>query len=150
MLLGSSLAGLAIENSMLGAAHSAANPLTAHAQVAHGVAVGLLLPFVVRFNAADPATQAAYADLAVSAGLARSDAEPAVAVEVLIHHLQSLLDLAVFPRSLGHCGVQPSLAPLLATEAAAQWTAQFNPRPVAAGDFIGLYEAAFTPRKAGA
>src|SRR5207244_4094722 len=46
MLLGASLAGLAIENSMLGAAHSAANPLTAHFDVMHGVAVGVMLPHV--------------------------------------------------------------------------------------------------------
>src|SRR5208283_609997 len=43
MLLGAALAGLAIENSMLGAAHAAANPLTARYSVVHGQAVGLML-----------------------------------------------------------------------------------------------------------
>ena len=51
MLLGASYAGLAIENSMLGATHSAANPLTARYGTVHGAAVGLLLPHVVRCNA---------------------------------------------------------------------------------------------------
>ena len=37
------------------AAHSAANPLTAHYGIVHGQAVGLMLPQVIRFNAADPA-----------------------------------------------------------------------------------------------
>src|SRR5271156_2176182 len=46
MLLGAALAGTAIENSMLGAAHAAANPLTARYGVVHGVAVGLMLPTV--------------------------------------------------------------------------------------------------------
>ena len=41
MLWGAALAGLAIENSMLGAAHAAANPLTAHFGVPHGAAVGM-------------------------------------------------------------------------------------------------------------
>src|SRR5216117_2008671 len=50
MLLGAALAGTAIENSMLGAAHSAANPLTAHFNLIHGHAVGVMLPHVVRFN----------------------------------------------------------------------------------------------------
>ncbi|HPB76827.1 MAG TPA: iron-containing alcohol dehydrogenase, partial [Chromatiaceae bacterium] len=45
---GAALAGLAIENSMLGAAHAAANPLTAGWGVIHGHAVGLTLPAVVR------------------------------------------------------------------------------------------------------
>jgi alcohol dehydrogenase len=40
MLLGAAWAGTAIENSMLGAAHAAANPLTAHFGVTHGHAVG--------------------------------------------------------------------------------------------------------------
>ena len=35
---------------MLGAAHSAANPLTARFGTVHGNAVGILLPHVVRFN----------------------------------------------------------------------------------------------------
>ena len=54
MLLGAAWAGTAIENSMLGAAHAAANPLTAHFGVAHGQAVGMMLPHVLRFNAREP------------------------------------------------------------------------------------------------
>src|SRR5205809_2548601 len=50
MQLGAAFAGLAIENSMLGAAHSAANPLTAHFGIVHGQAVGMMLPHVVRVN----------------------------------------------------------------------------------------------------
>src|SRR5262249_33331441 len=38
MLLGAHLAGAAIENSMLGATHALANPLSAHFDVTHGVA----------------------------------------------------------------------------------------------------------------
>src|SRR6266436_162906 len=53
MLLGAALAGMAIENSMLGAAHAAANPLTAHYGIVHGQAVGMMLPHVIRFNAED-------------------------------------------------------------------------------------------------
>ena len=54
MLLGAAFAGTAIENSMLGAAHSCANPLTARFDVVHGEAVGVMLPHVVRFNSALP------------------------------------------------------------------------------------------------
>src|SRR5205814_650484 len=64
MLLGAALAGTAIENSMLGAVHAAANPLTAHYGVVHGEAVGIMLPHVIRFNAKDTVTKRAYAELA--------------------------------------------------------------------------------------
>jgi len=50
MQLGACLAGLAIENSMLGAAHALANPLTAAYNIVHGEAVALMLPHVIRFN----------------------------------------------------------------------------------------------------
>ena len=53
MQLGACFAGLAIENSMLGAAHALANPLTAHYGIPHGQAVGLMLPHVIRFNGAE-------------------------------------------------------------------------------------------------
>ena len=50
MQLGAFYAGLAIENSMLGATHACANPLTARYGTAHGAAIAMLLPAVVRWN----------------------------------------------------------------------------------------------------
>ena len=145
MLLGAAWAGTAIENSMLGAAHAAANPLTAHFGVTHGHAVGLMLPHVVRFNAREPAVARAYAEVACAAQLAQPAKAPEAAAEHLVRRLESLLDLAGLARALGHCGVKPEDIPRLAEEAARQWTAQFNPRPVTASDFQYLYTAALTP-----
>ena len=136
MLLGAALAGLAIENSMLGAAHAAANPLTAHYHIVHGEAVGMMRPGVMRFNAANAAATALYAEL-----------EPGRAAG-LEAKLDGLLNLAGLPRSLADCGVPPSAIPRLAAEAAKQWTARFNPRTVTEDDFTRLYEAAFAPRRA--
>ncbi len=51
MQLGAHFAGMAIEQSMLGAAHACANPLTARYDLAHGLALAILLPHVVRWNA---------------------------------------------------------------------------------------------------
>jgi alcohol dehydrogenase len=138
MLLGAALGGLAIENSMLGAAHAAANPLTAHFRLVHGQAVGLMLPAVIRFNAGDPASAQLYDELgqAPAAGLAAK--------------VEWLLNLAGMPPSLEACGVAPSSIPLLALEASKQWTAGFNPRPVGEKEFVALFEAAFVPRGPGA
>ena len=72
MQLGAALAGLAIENSMLGAAHATANPLTARHGLVHGRAVALMLPHVMRFNAAVPAVAgiyARYADILQASGV---------------------------------------------------------------------------------
>ncbi len=51
MQLGACYAGIAIENSMLGATHACANPLTARYGTVHGMALAMLLPTVVRWNA---------------------------------------------------------------------------------------------------
>ncbi len=149
MLLGAAYAGLAIENSMLGAAHSAANPLTAHYNIVHGQAVGMLLPLVVRFNAEHPEALRAYAELASGPELATVKGGLTTALEALIARLESLLNLAGFPRSLADCGVEPAKIKLLAEEAAKQWTANFNPRRIGPADFVGLYEAAFNRRSDG-
>ena len=57
MLMGAAFAGLAIENSMLGAAHASANPLTASCGLAHGHAVALMLPHVIGLNAESRSTE---------------------------------------------------------------------------------------------
>jgi alcohol dehydrogenase len=124
MQLGAAYGGIAIENSMLGAAHAAANPLTAHFNIIHGQAVGLMLPHVVRFNAADPATRALYEELSPK----------------LADRLQELLTATDLPVRLSDCGVPRDAIPMLAEEAARQWTAQFNPRPLSAADFATLYQ----------
>jgi alcohol dehydrogenase len=145
MLLGAAWAGTAIENSMLGAAHAAANPLTAHFGIVHGEAVGLMLPAVVQFNAQDPAVCSLYADLARAAGLAASNSTPEQAVGSLLATLQSLRAAARLPKVLSERDVTAASIPSLATDAASQWTAHFNPRPVAPADFERLYHTALGP-----
>ncbi len=142
MLLGAAWAGTAIEHSMLGAAHAAANPLTARLGLAHGQAVGLMLPHVVRFNAAEPAAAQTYAELACAAGLASASTPPGEAAARLAARLEGLLDLARLPRSLQGRGLSADALASLALEAARQWTAQFNPRPITVKDFEALYAAA--------
>jgi len=133
MQLGAHLAGMAIEASMLGCAHACANPLTAHYGVTHGVAVGVMLPHVVRYNA--PAADDLYADLA-------RDADLAGGAEAVADRVAELLRAAGLPATLAECGVSRDILPLLAEEAGEQWTAKFNPRPVTEADLRRLYEAA--------
>ncbi len=138
MQLGANLAGLAIENAMLGAAHACANPLTAHYGLTHGIAVGVLLPHVVRFNT--PVVSALYADLTHDVGLINGDAS--AAGELLAKRLTELLKVAGMPTTLSACGVSAGIFPVLVEEAGQQWTAKFNPRPVTETDLLALYAAA--------
>ncbi|MDB6053416.1 MAG: iron-containing alcohol dehydrogenase [Verrucomicrobiales bacterium] len=149
MLLGAAFAGTAIENSMLGAVHAAANPLTANFGIVHGHAVGIMLPHVVRFNAGDNQALLEYGELASAPEVACVSEGLDVAVEKLIARLESLLNLAQVPRSLEEAGVSEVSIKKLASEAASQWTCHFNPRPVTAGDFEKLYSSAFEKRGEG-
>lgn len=143
MLLGAAFAGTAIENSMLGAAHAAANPLTAHFGVVHGQAVGMMLPHVIRFNAVDEQARLGYAQLASAPEIACVSDGLNQAVDALISEVEGFLDAANMPRRLRDCGVESSALRKLAAEAAKQWTATFNPRAITEADFLSLYEAAF-------
>lgn len=139
MLLGSAFAGLAIENSMLGAVHAAANPLTAHFGIAHGVAVGLMLPAVLRFNSADPQARSEYARLLGRPGVGEREEDQA---ERLMTTIDTLLRGAGIPKNLPIAGVTEDSVAGMAQEAAQQWTAKFNPRPASIDDFIGLFRSA--------
>ncbi|MFZ4638058.1 MAG: iron-containing alcohol dehydrogenase [Pirellulales bacterium] len=134
---GASLAGLAIEHSMLGAAHALANPLTAAHHVTHGQAVGVMLPHVVRFNG--PVCGGAYAELLTDVAISATADE---AGATLADWLTGLLAAAQLKTSLRACGIDAADVPALAAAAATQWTAGFNPRAVTAADLADLYEAA--------
>jgi alcohol dehydrogenase len=138
MHLGASLAGLAIENSMLGAAHACANPLTAHYGITHGVAIGLMLPPVIRFNGSDVGDQ--YAELIQAAAVCNPRSEPSERIAQFVEKSRAAAEL---PARLADCGVPHDDLPKLAAEAARQWTAGFNPRPVDEAALLELYQAAF-------
>jgi alcohol dehydrogenase len=142
MLLGAAYAGLAIENSMLGAAHSCANPLTAHYNVIHGQAVGMMLPHIIRFNAETPSVRNMYRELMISAGLVSPETRTEEEAETLARTLDSLLKQAKMMTRLRETGISASDVPMLAEEAARQWTAGFNPREITVRDFEQIYQRA--------
>jgi alcohol dehydrogenase len=128
MLVGANFAGSAIENAMLGAAHACANPLTAQFGIAHGVAVGLMLPAVIRFNGETEGVL--YEGLGIDA-------------LTLADRVVDMKAVAGLPTQLCDLGVDEEKLPQLAKEAATQWTGTFNPRPVREEDFMVLYKAAY-------
>lgn len=126
-LLGAALAGAAIEASMLGAAHALGNPLTAGYHLPHGLAVALMAPHVVRFNA----EAADYGPLAEALGT--SD---------VARWLEDQLDARLVPRALADYEVHAADLPELARAAMEQWTGRFNPRPLDLRAVERLYAAA--------
>jgi alcohol dehydrogenase len=133
MLLGAHFAGVAIEQSMLGAAHALSNPLTAKYGLTHGLALSIVLPHVVRWNA--PVAADRYAMLA--------GVDASHAAEHLARELEALGLLGDLGGRLRDRGVTQDALPELAQLAATQWTGTFNPRTFDAAAALELYRSAY-------
>jgi len=141
MQLGSYFAGVAIESSMLGATHACANPLTAHYDTTHGAALAMLLPTVVRWNKSVVGER--YAALARASGL-YSGSDNDQATEALALRLEQLAAAGGLQTSLSAAGIESNQLPMLAGEAAQQWTGGFNPRGFDQAGALDVYERAYS------
>jgi alcohol dehydrogenase len=141
MQLGAFYAGTAIEQSMLGATHACANPLTARYGTIHGHAIAILLPHVVRWNR--PVAAAMYSELMKLSLSPFSAGGELDAVDALASRLEKLSAAGGLPKSLHDIGASRDDLPDLAHDAADQWTGQFNPRPFDAAGAREVYACAF-------
>ena len=136
MMIGAHFSGMAIENSMLGAAHACANPLTANYGTTHGIAVGIMLPAVMNYN------RDLVADLYERlAGL--SNGQVGRSVDYLIERVQALRAAAGIPARLRDIKIPEDSLSQLAGQAAEQWTGNFNPRKVDAESLLEIYREAW-------
>ena len=113
----SSIAGMAFANAFLGVCHSMAHKLGAAHHVPHGVANGILIDHVIRFNATDvptkqtafsqykyPQAKAKYAKVADYLGLDGKDDD--AKVENLIKAISELRDKLNLPHTIEQAGVK--------------------------------------------
>jgi len=140
MQLGSYFAGVAIENSMLGATHACANPLTARYGTAHGAAIAMLLPSVVRWNHTVAGVR--YREL-MNASSGSDKFTDNGATESLARRLEELASAGGLRSSLSASGVASEDLGTLATEAASQWTGNYNPRPFDQAGAMEVYQWAY-------
>ena len=137
MQLGAYFAGLAIENSMLGAAHATANPLTARYGVTHGQAVGVMLPSVIRFNA-----QQCHAEYYQILREVDSEVPESDAAERLANLMKDLLRKSQLATSLSELSVTADQYDQLSADALKQWTGNFNPVSLTEEGVVDLYRSA--------
>ena len=137
MLWGAYFAGVAIENSMLGATHACANPLTERFGIVHGVAVGIMLPHVIRFNGV--VANELYEDLLRIVGLSYQQG----GAHCMGRLLEEMRQVGNLPDKLRDCHVQKSCLSHLAQQAMGQWTGKFNPRGLIEKDYLSLYKQAY-------
>ncbi len=128
---GATLAGMAIEASMLGAAHGCGNPLTARYRVVHGQAVSLMLPGVIKLNESDSRSAQIFSSIEL-----RCEMEPGT----LATAVKSLVQTLGLAGSLTELGIVDAPIPELAALAMEQWTCGHNPVPMTIERCIELYK----------
>lgn len=136
MQVGASFAGMAIETSMLGAAHATANPLTARFDITHGQAVGMMLPAVIRMNGAEHADW--YAELL-------REVDPTVDTTDAPQRLAELVTVwlreAGLATSFDELAIPSAEIETIVQDALQQWTGTFNPVPLDADRTRQLYRS---------
>jgi alcohol dehydrogenase len=136
---GSLFAGMAFNNGFLGLAHAIGSALSGHFHVPHGVAIGLLLPKVVEFNAtACPDKAAKIADLMGMKGKHSEElvaqAGPAVA--------QLVEDIGL-PTRLREVGVTEEKLSDIAKDSFKSGMMKFNPRQPSESEVLQLLKEIF-------
>ena len=135
MLLGSMLAGQAFANSPVAAVHALAYPLGGRFKVPHGLSNAVLLPHVLAFNAAEPAAERAYSELAPLLGARGADG--------LIARLTELSAACGLEPGMGVLGVRGEHLDAMAADAMRQTRLLVNnPRELTEADARAIYAAA--------
>jgi alcohol dehydrogenase class IV len=142
MLMASMMGAIAFQKD-LGAVHSCAHALSTVADLHHGLANGIMIDHVMRFNAS--AAAAKMAELGRVAGVAASGSDEARA-EAFIAWLSQLKRSLGIPARLsdyrGQRAVTRADIPALVDVAVKDLCHQTNPRPCSAADFERLFEQA--------
>jgi alcohol dehydrogenase class IV len=146
-LLGSSMANIACGNARLGLTHALGWPVSCLYDVPHGVANGILLPYVLEFTL--PAAVERMAQLGAAMGNG-AEKPPAGSREQqaaqFIHSVKRLLVNCSFPRAFDPKQVDPAGIPQMVgmlKEGVYALFSQVNLRPAAPADMTALYERAF-------
>ena len=134
-------AGLAFTNAILGAAHAISHQLGGALDLPHGMLNAILLPHVVRFNAATDSHR--FRALAAALGVSAAEHLPADEVgPALADRIRALADAVGAPRTLGDIGVVAGDLPAFARQTLDDACLTTNPRAVDEADITAILLAA--------
>jgi maleylacetate reductase len=140
MLMGAHLAGGAIANAALALHHGICHVLGGSAGVPHGIANGIMLPHVMRFNRDS-------AELALAAealGVARDGRSDTALADAAAQHVYDMIGRMGLPQRLRDAGVREADLPRLAQLAFESRTVRNNPQPITdVGQLDALLRAAW-------
>jgi alcohol dehydrogenase class IV len=130
MLLGAHLAGMSLASVTMGLHHGLCHVLGGSANIPHGIANSIILPYAIRFNAQATAPQLLPA--AEAMGIPRNGTNPTVVVETMVQKIFDLIGQMNLPQRLRDAGValrEDDLAGL-AQIGFQNRSVQNNPKPI--------------------
>lgn len=133
-------AGLAFSNAILGATHAMSHQVGGLLDAPHGVVNGVLLPHVIRYNAASDPQR--FVPLAQAFGLPDTGVAAAEAADWLADRVRQLGDEVGVPAGLKVLGVTQADCRTLARTAMDDACLTTNPRAATEDDLAALFEAA--------
>jgi alcohol dehydrogenase class IV len=140
MLLGSMLAGFALNSAMLGLVHAIANPLNAHCGLPYDVATAALLASVMEYNVETVPER--IREIGMAMGLEVKGVAAREAAQLTIETIKTLSRQAGIP-TLKEAGVSLDILECVAADAAKEISAIFNPRDPNKEDILQILRAAY-------
>jgi alcohol dehydrogenase len=104
MQIAATMAGMAFSSAQVGLTHAVSHSLGAICGVPHGIANGIMLPTVMRFNA--PSCVSEMAEVALALGVEYRGQSGAELAEEAAHEVENLLIEINHPRRLAEMGVK--------------------------------------------
>lgn len=138
MMLAASMGAIAFQKG-LGACHALAHPLSAVADLHHGLANAIMLPHVIDYNV--DAVPEAYAIAGQALG-ADNSGTIGVRARACFYTVGAILDAIGSPRRLAPLGVKKPMIPQMVPQALADPSAPSNPRELTAEAATDMYESA--------
>ena len=140
MMMAAMMGAIAFQKE-LGATHSLAHPLSTVADLHHGLANAILLPYTMAFNKEAATDQ--LKDIAAVFGVNIHALSPEEGAQAAIDQVAQLCKDIGIPSHLREVNVKAEMIPHLARQAMADGCHLTNPRPCTEKDMINLYQQAF-------
>jgi 4-hydroxybutyrate dehydrogenase len=125
----------------LGIVHSLAHQLSTVANLSHGLAISIMLPYGMAFNL--NAAKRGYADLAMSMKLVSMDASDEDCAKTLIDTVRQLCLELNLPQKLSTVGIDHETLPRMAKMAMLDHCHLTNPQKCTEDDMLAVFEQAF-------
>jgi alcohol dehydrogenase len=143
VMLAAFAGGVALGTAGTAAAHALQYPLGAATHTPHGLGVGTLMPYVMRYNL--PACVKEFGQIARALGVDGSGMDETTLARAGVEAVDALIDGVDLPRTIGELGLPEDRVEWLAEQGmSATRLVQNNPRPLDLSAMIAISRAAYT------